>query len=56
MKLAESLVNEVNPFNQNNVHSSQGKLVHITGDSQCNETVVDPESGIALNGIIKISR
>jgi hypothetical protein len=41
MKLAEGLVNEVNPFNQNQIQVANGKLTHVTGDTQSNETVVD---------------
>lgn len=49
-------MNEVNPFDVQQMRQADGKLVHVTGDSQCNETLVDKESGITLNGAIKLKR
>ena len=56
IKLAETLVNEVNPFNPQQMKDANGKLIHITGDTLCNETIVDRESGITMSGVVKLKR
>lgn len=38
------------------VKSAHGKLVHVTGDSQCNEPLSDRLADITMNGVIKIKR
>jgi hypothetical protein len=56
MKLAETLVNEVNPYDVQQIKEANGKLVHVTGNTHCNEMLVDRESGITMSGVIKFQR
>jgi len=35
---------------------ADGQLVYVSGDSQCQETVVDPESNLQMTGVVKIKR
>ena len=56
MKLAETLVNEVNPLDVQQMREADGKLVHVIGSTQSNETLTDRESGITMNNVIKLKR
>lgn len=56
LQLAKDSVKEVNPFVRDQIQNVNGQLVHITGDTQTNEYVVDGVSGLSIGNCIKISR
>ena len=54
LEKAKDLVDEVNPFVMDQVRAANGKLVHITGDTQTNQPLFDRLSGIQLNNVVKL--
>lgn len=51
LSMAKGMVEEVNPFVLQQVQDANGKLVHITGDTQTQQEVVDRLAGVAVNGV-----
>lgn len=41
MSLVRKTVREVNPMSVNEMKAADGQLVHVVGDTLCNETIVD---------------
>ena len=51
LSLAKGMVEEVNPFVIQQIQDANGKLVHITGDTQTQMEVVDRLAGVSINGV-----
>ena len=54
LDLARTLVQEVNPFVQQQIYDANMKLTHITGKTQTLEPLVEEISGITMNNVVKI--
>lgn len=56
INLAATLVQEVNPFVNQQMIDNDQQLIHITGNTQTNDYIVDDVSGISLRNAVKIER